>query len=64
MEETAGLYCVTFVGQYFNLTTTVLDARDEEDAINQAKTQIASEYGWDLDEVSDEITAVLEGTYN
>ena len=64
METTAGLYCVTFVGDYFNLSTIVLDARDEADAIDQANTQIASEYGWYLEEVSNEITAVLEGTYN
>lgn len=62
-ESTAGLYCVTFVGQYFNLTTIVLDAENEEQAIRMADDNIALEYGWNVAEVSDEITAVLEGGY-
>lgn len=56
------MYAVTFVGQYFNLTTC-LDASSEEQAIRLATTNLANEYGWNLEEVSDEITAVLEGTY-
>lgn len=59
-----GVYCVTFVGDYFNLTTMALGCNNEEEAIDLAKLTIANEYGWDLEEVSDEITAVLEGTYN
>jgi uncharacterized protein (UPF0212 family) len=62
-ENTKGLYVVTFVGDYFSLTTTVLDADDQEQAIRFAQQNIGNEYGWDLEEVSNEITATLEGTY-
>jgi hypothetical protein len=58
-----GCYCVTFVGDYFNLTTMALGCSNEEEAIELAKLTIANEYGWNLEEVSKEITAVLEGTY-
>ena len=64
METTAGLYCVTFVGDYFSLSTIVLDAEDQDQAIRMAMSNISIEYGWNLEEVSNEITAVLEGTYN
>jgi hypothetical protein len=57
-----GLYLVQFVGQYFNLST-ITEAESEEQAIRFAIANISSEYGWDLEEVSDEITATLEGVY-
>ena len=64
MEEiTRGLYMVSFIGQYFNLSTCVIDADDEEQAIRFANNQMIIEYGWDVQAVADEITATLEGTY-
>jgi hypothetical protein len=62
-ETTAGLYMVTFVGQYFNRSTCVIDAEDQEQAIRFANNQMIIEYGWDVQAVADEITAILEGTY-
>lgn len=64
LANQAGLYVVTFVGDYFNLTTTVLDAENEAQAIKLAILNIQDHYGWELDAVSNEITATLEGTYN
>jgi len=64
LEQRAGLYVVTFVGDYFNLTTTVLDAENEEQAIKLAILNIQDYYSWDLEAVSQEITATLEATYN
>lgn len=57
-----GVYLVQFVGDYFNLST-ITEAEDEEQAIRFATTNISHEYGWDLEEVSKEITATLEGEY-
>jgi len=57
-----GLYCVTFVGDYFNLTT-VVEAESEDKAKDFAAYVIGSQYGWDVEGVSNEINVELEGTY-
>jgi hypothetical protein len=62
MSET-GWYSVTFTGDYFTLTTAMIDADDEEQAIRLASSNIKREYGWDIEAVANEITVELEATY-
>lgn len=51
---------VMFVGDYFVLTITV-HASDDEQAIANADAQLSDYYGWNVGEVSNEITVENTG---
>ena len=53
------MHRVTFIGDYFNLTTCVL-AHDEEHAIEVAQDLMKDHYGWQPDMWSNEIDAERE----
>lgn len=58
-----GDFTVTFVGDYFNLTTAIY-ATSHEQAERLAEDRLAVEYGWNINEVSNEVSVVLEGALN
>ena len=55
----AVMHRVTFIGDYFNLTTCVL-AHDEEHAIEVAQDFMKDHYGWQPDMWSNEIDVERE----
>lgn len=60
-----GTYSVTFTGDLFTLTTIVDSPleRGEQYAKMTAIVLLESEYGWDLEAVSNEISVTLEATH-
>jgi hypothetical protein len=53
---------VRFVGNYYNLYTTVV-ADNEEQAERYAIDRIAEEYGWDLTDTYFEVEIIKQGEY-
>jgi hypothetical protein len=55
-------YQVTFVGDYFTLSTAI-PAGDEDEAVRFAGQNIEREYGWNVLDVSNETSVELMGEY-
>lgn len=55
-----GDFTVSFTGEFYNLTTVVF-ATNSEEAIRHAITQLAIEYGFDVESTAKETKATLEG---
>lgn len=49
------MYTVTFVGEYFTMTTGIYST-SEEQAIDDATTALQEHYGWNVADVSHDIT--------
>ena len=58
-----GDFTVTFTGDYFSLST-VIWATDHDQAERLAGNLITNEYGWNVTEVSNEVSIVLDGVLN
>lgn len=58
-----GDFTITYVGDYFTLTTATT-ASSHEQAEHRANENLIYQYNWDLEEVSSEVSVVLEGVYN
>lgn len=57
------MFEVTFRGEFFTLTTVVLDARDKLDAIEQAKENLIYQNGWDMDKIRHTADAEADGKW-
>ena len=49
------MYTVTFVGEYFTMTTGIYSTSKEQ-AIDDAITALQEQYGWNVADVSHDIT--------
>lgn len=58
-----GDFTVRFTGDHFS-TTTVVWATSHDQAERLAEDLLANEYGWDMTELSNEVSIVLEGVAN
>lgn len=58
-----GDFTVTFTGDYFSMTTA-LWATSHEQAERLANENLINEYGWNVADVSNEVSIVLEGALN
>ena len=52
---TESMFTVTFVGEYFTMTTGIYST-SEQQAIDEATTALQEHYGWNVAEVADDIT--------
>lgn len=53
------MYTVTFVGEYFTMTTSIYST-SEQQAIDDATTALQEQYGWNIQAVSNDITVEKE----
>jgi hypothetical protein len=58
-ESSEGMFTVTFVGEYFTMTTGIYST-SEQQAIDDATTALQEHYGWDIEAVSNDITVEKE----
>jgi hypothetical protein len=52
---TESMYTVTFVGEYFTMTTGIYSTLEQQ-AIDEATTALQEHYGWNVTDVSHDIT--------
>ncbi len=58
-ELSEGMFTVTFVGEYFTMTTGIYST-SEQQAIDDATTALQEQYGWNIQAVSNDITVEKE----